>query len=152
MKCFCLLFFFQIATISSAFSQIHIDGITGPININQGEIKYWTANVTNEGNVPLIYEWDFGEGADSKVVRDNPHVSYTYKSVGDHTITLNVRLEEGHSAIEQINAHVDNLAPKIMYTDYFPLGDDMYQNGYRATPDSKNIRIAAIVYETDLIT
>ncbi|MBU3132632.1 collagenase [Clostridium gasigenes] len=77
------------------------------------EIKF-TSNVTLDNNNKIIeYLWDFGDGNTSNEA--NP--SHKYEKIGDYTVTLKVKDNEGLSDNKSIKIKVENMSvikPKIL--------------------------------------
>jgi cytochrome c len=98
------------------------------------------AKVEDPENDPLVFVWDMGNG--EIIESKEPHISYTYKEVGDYDITLTVSDPGKLSATSQpLSVYAGNIAPDIQIkilgnqTFYFPDQDVRYEVSIRDKDD-----------------
>jgi PKD repeat protein len=84
---------------------------------NRSTLFTFTANGTDMDGDVVAYHWDFGDGDDavqevSPAAASSSPVSHTFASVGQFTVTVSARDDDGGmSSEEQVTLTVENLAP-----------------------------------------
>ncbi|GEM_PF-6934190 len=100
----------KMATVTAANVAPTIALLTGPTNLDEGQLAEFTAAAADPGVDMLSFEWDFGDGTGTAA---GAAVQHTFADNGSFVVTLTVHDGDGGIVTETIDLTVNNVAPSL---------------------------------------